>query len=763
MSSKIVAEIEKRVDEILRKMSVEEKVAQIQSIPVDKLVSGREFSEEKASQYLKYGIGQITRVCGSPISFTPREAAKIVNSIQRFLVEKTRLGIPAIVHEECLAGLLAPGATVFPQAIALASTWDPDLVYRVASAIRQQVVSVGSRHCLSPVLDLCRDPRWGRCEETYGEDPYLVSAIGLAYIRGLQGDDISKGVIATVKHFAGHGFPEGGRNTGVVHIGLREFLEDHLKTFEVGIRVGGALAVMPAYHEIDGIPCHANKWLLTDVLRYQWGFKGIVVSDYDAVNQLHTIHRIARNCVEAVKIALEAGVDIIFPDILCFDDVVKAVKEGIISESLLDRAVKRVLTVKALLGLLDNPFVDESKVPETFDNPEHRKLALEVARESIVLLKNDGILPLPKNLRAIAVIGPNANEPRNMLGDYHYDAHLARSTTSVKVVTVLEGIRNKVSKDTKVLYAKGCDIASEDRSGFEEALKVAREADVVVAVMGEKSGLDPAWFGLNRRELQHTSGEGVDRTHLGLPGVQEELIRELHKTGKPIVLVLINGRPLAITNILPYVNAVVEAWLPGEEGGNAIADILFGDAEPGGRLPVSIPKSVGQVPVYYSRKPSSFRDYIDMDSKPLFPFGFGLSYTQFRYSNLIIKTPEVKPFGVVEIEVTVENIGNRPGKEVVQLYISKEFSSVTRPVKELKGFKKIYLMPGQSKRIVFRIPTEVLAFYDSDMHLVIEPGEYKVMIGRNSEDIQLEGRFKIVGEKQIVYYRQHYFSEALES
>ncbi|MEM0027029.1 MAG: glycoside hydrolase family 3 N-terminal domain-containing protein [Ignisphaera sp.] len=754
---------EKRINDLLKKMTVEEKVAQIQSIPVDKLLDGREFSEEKARQLLRYGIGEITRVCGSHIGFKPKEAARIINTIQRFLVEKTRLGIPAIVHEECLAGLLASTATVFPQAIALASTWYPELVYRVASAIREQVISVGSRHCLSPVLDLCRDPRWGRCEETYGEDPYLVSAIGLAYIRGLQGEEISKGVVATTKHFAGHGFPEGGRNIGVVHIGLREFMEQHLYTFEVGIKVGGALSVMPAYHEIDGVPCHANKWLLTDVLRDSWGFKGIVVSDYDAVRQLNTIHKVAKDCVEAVKTALEAGVDIIFPDILCFDEVIRAVKDGVISESLLDRAVKRVLMVKALLGLLDNPFVDESKVPETFDNPEHRKLALEAAIESIVLLKNDGILPLPKNLRTIAVIGPNANEPRNMLGDYHYDAHLARNTTSVKVVTVLEGIINKVSKDTKVLYAKGCDIASEDKSGFEEALKAAREADVIVAVMGEKSGLDPAWFGLNRKELQHTTGEGVDRSDLKLPGVQEELIKELHKTGKPIVLILINGRPLAITNILPYVNAVVEAWLPGEEGGNAIAEVLFGDAEPGGRLPVSIPKSVGQVPVYYSRKPSSFRDYIDLDAKPLFPFGFGLSYTQFRYSNLIIKTPEVKPFGVVEIEVTVENIGNRPGKEVVQLYISKEFSSVTRPVKELKGFKKIYLIPGQSKRIIFRIPTEALAFYDRDMHLVIEPGEYKVMVGRNSEDTQLEGKFKIVGEKQIVYHRQHYFSEALES
>ena len=469
-------------------------------------------------------------------------------------------------------------------------------MHRVASAIRQQVLSIGSRHCLSPVLDLCRDPRWGRCEETYGEDPYLVASICLVYVSGLQGEDLRRGVVATTKHFAGHGFPEGGRNIAQVHLGLREFLEQHLYTFEVAIRVGRVQVVMPAYHEIDGVPCHANKWFLTDVLRNQWSFEGVVVSDYSAVLMLHTVHRVAKSCVEAFKIALEAGVDIVFPDIICFDDIVKGVKEGEISESILNRAVERVLKLKEALGLFENPYVDESRVPESLDNEEHRMLALEAARESIILLKNDGVLPLPKNLRAIAVVGSNANEPRNMLGDYHYDAHLARSTTSVRVVTVLEGIRSKVSKETKVLYAKGCDIDSQDRSGFEEAIKVTREADVIIAVMGEKSGLDPTWFGLKKEVAQHTSGEGVDRSSLGLPGVQEELIKELYKVGKPIVLVLINGRPLSITSILPYVNAVIEVWFSGVEGGNAVADVIFGDVNPSGRLPISIPKTVSQIP-----------------------------------------------------------------------------------------------------------------------------------------------------------------------
>jgi beta-glucosidase len=751
-----------KVKSILAKMSIEEKVAQLQSVPLDMLLDGRELSEEKVEKFLRHGIGEIMRIGGCGVGLSPREAARIANKVQRFLVEKTRLGIPAIIHEECLAGLLAPTATVFPQAIALASTWNPELVSRVALAIRQQVLCIGSRQCLSPVLDLCRDPRWGRCEETYGEDPYLAAAIGLAYVTGLQGENLRNGIVATTKHFAGHGFPEGGRNIAQVHLGLREFMEQHLHTFEVAIRVGKALSVMPAYHEIDGVPCHANKWLLTDVLRSQWGFEGIVVSDYFAVQQLHTIHRVAKSCAEAFKTALEAGVDVVFPGMECFDEIVQAVKEGVISESLLDRAVERVLKLKEALGLFENPYVDEAQVPEVLDNEVHRRLALEVAREAIVLLKNDGVLPLPKNLRTVAVIGPNANEPRNMLGDYHYDAHLAKSTASVKVVTVLEGVKSKVSNETRVLYAKGCDISSQDRSGFEEALRVAREADVVIAVMGEKSGLDPTWFGLRKEVAQHTTGEGVDRASLSLPGVQEELIKELHKVGKPIVLVLINGRPLAIANILPYVNAVIEAWLPGEEGGTAIADVIFGDVNPSGRLPVSVPKTVGQVPVYYSRKPSSFRDYIDVDSKPLFPFGFGLSYTEFRYRDLVVRTPEVKPFSFVEVEVTVENVGKLAGKEVVQVYVSKEYSEVTRPVKELKAFKKVHLEPGQAKKVLFRIPTELLAFYDKNMNLVIEPGDYKVLIGRNAEDVALEGRFKIVGEKLTMRYRRHYLAEALE-
>jgi beta-glucosidase len=753
-------DVDLRVRELLANMSLEEKVAQLQSISIDMLLDGREFSEEKAQKLLRYGIGEITRVGGSRVGLSPREAARIVNKVQRFLVEKTRLGIPAIVHEECLAGLMALTATVFPQAIALASTWDPDLIYRVASAIREQVLSIGARHCLSPVLDLCRDARWGRCEETYGEDPYLVASIGYAYVRGLQGDDISRGVVATTKHFAGHGFSEGGRNIAQVHLGVREFREQHLYPFEVAIRVGRALAVMPAYHEIDGVPCHSNKELLTDILRYYWGFKGVVVSDYGAIPQLSTIHRVAKDCVDAFRIALESGVDMNLPNVICFDELVKAVRDGIVSESIVDRAVERILGLKYMLGLFDKPYIDESKVQEVLDSEGYRTLALEVAKKSIVLLKNDGILPLSKNVKRIAVIGPNANEPRNMLGDYHYDAHLSRDSVSVKVVTVLEGILNKVSRDTEVLYAKGCDVASMDRSGFVEALKIAKESDVVIAVMGEKSGLDPRWFGKTFEETQYTSGEGVDRASLRLPGVQEELVKEIHNLGKPIILILINGRPLAISPILSYVNAVLEAWFPGEEGGNAIADILFGDYSPSGRLPVSMPYDVGQIPIYYSRKPSSFREYIEYQAKPLFPFGYGLSYTEFRYSNLAIDPIEVNPFGYIKIVVDVENIGRFNAEETIQLYISKEYSSVTRPVKELKGFKKIFIKAGEKRRVVFTLPTEILAFYDRYMRLVIEPGEYNVMIGRNSEDIVLKGRFKVVGETAIVSERKHYLSYA---
>ena len=728
-------EISKAVEHLLSRMTLEEKVAQLLSVPVEELVEGRSFSREKARKLLSKGIGQITRVSGSRLGFSPKEAARLVNEVQRFLVEETRLGIPAIVHEESLAGLMAPTATCFPQAIALAATWDPELVQRVAEEIRRQALAVGCRHVLAPVLDLSWDPRWGRTEETYGEDPYLAAAIGVAYVKGVQGS-LRDGVLATGKHFAGHGFPEGGRNTAPVRVGEREFREAVLYPFESAVKEAGLAAIMPAYHEIDGVPCHANSWLLRRILRDEWGFEGIVVSDYFAVRQLQTYHRVAGDDLEAAIKALEAGVDIELPHPDCYRRLIDAVREGLVSEKRVDEAAARVLRVKALLGLFENPYVDESSVPDVLDNPEARKLAREAARKSVVLLENRGMLPL--KARRIAVVGPCADDPLCMLGDYHYAAHLGLDAPAVEVVTVLEGIKRLAPSGTEIYYARGCGILTEDRSGFREAIEAAEKAEAIVAVLGERSG----GFWLGKPEL--CSGEGLDRCELGLPGVQSELLGELLELGKPVVVVLVSGRPLALSGkLLARVGALLEAWHPGEEGGTAVAEVLFGYANPGGRLPISVPACAGQIPVFYRRKPSSFNRYVETDAKPLYPFGYGLSYTRFEYRDLLVEPSEVGLEGSIRVSVTVENVGGREGDEVVQLYASRPTASVARPVKELKGFRRVTLKPGQRVRVTFSLPLELLAYYDPGMRLVVEKGVYTLSVSRHAEDEGLKGTIRV--------------------
>lgn len=741
--------IEYRVRDLLSRMTLEEKVAQLYSVDVSKLLDGRRFSVEKARELLKHGVGQITRVSGSRIGLTPREAAEVANAIQRFLREETRLGIPAIVHEECLAGFMAFNATSFPQAINLASTWNPQLVERVAEVIRRQMRAVGAHQGLAPVLDIARDPRWGRTEETYGEDPYLAASMGVAYIRGLQGSDIRYGVVATPKHFVAHGVPEGGRNLAPVHVSPRELREVFMFPFEAAVKCAGALSLMNAYHDIDGIPCAASRELLTDILRGEWGFQGYVVSDYGAIRMLKTFHLVAYDEKDAAVQALEAGIDVELPDRLCYGDpLLQAVREGLISEELVDIAVARVLRVKFLLGLFEDPYVDVDRAPSLFDTEEDRNLALQVARESIILLKNDGILPIPRDIRSIAVVGPNAASTRCLLGDYSYTAHLRTAVDAVRIVSVLDGIKSRVPSSCNVYYAMGCDVSSISKEGFDEAIAIAEKSDVVVAVLGETSGL----FGSG------LSGEGNDRVDLRLPGVQEEFVEALHSVGKPLILVLVNGRPLILDRIVDKCRAIIEAWFPGEEGGNAIADILFGYYNPAGRLPISIPKETGQIPVYYSRRPSSFRSYISMDAKPLYPFGHGLSYTSFNYRDLEVSPSRIQPNGYVEVKFRVENTGTRSGEEVVQLYIRKDTPSVSRPVKELKGFKRIPVNVGEVKTVRFKLWAEQLAFYDRRMKLAVEPGVYTVMVGSSSEDIRLTGKFEIVGTARILDSRRIFFS-----
>lgn len=745
--------VEKRVEDLLKRMTLKEKIAQLCSIPASALFEDGRFSVEKARSILANGIGQITRLAGDHrLRLKPRDTAEAANAIQRFLLEETRLRIPAMIHEECLSGFMAWGATTFPQAIGLASTWSPDLVEKVASTIRRQIRAVGAHQGLAPVLDVARDPRWGRVEETYGEEPYLVASMGVSYIRGLQGDGWRSRVLATPKHFAAHGFPEGGRNCAPVHAGVRELREVFLPPFEAAVREAGALSIMSAYHDIDGVPCTASKTLLTDILRGEWGFQGIVVSDYWAIHMLHSFHMIASNLKEAAVKALEAGVDIELPTAQCYwEPLLEALKDGLISEAVVDRAVSRVLKVKFLLGLFENPYVDVEEASKVFDTAQDRGLALQAARESIVLLKNDGVLPLSKTVDALAVIGPNAAEARNLLGDYSYTAHLSLEKPAVEIVSIIESIKAKVSPETKVYYAQGYGVSDYSKAGFKEALEVAGKSSVIVAVMGERSGLSKF----------DVSGEGRDRDDICLPGVQEELLEALCGLGKPVVLVLVNGRPLTLSKIVEKCAAIVEAWLPGEEGGNAVADVLFGDYNPSGRLPVTFPRSPGQIPLYSAMKPSSIRDYVFTEIKPLFPFGHGLSYTEFEYSSLNISPEKVEPDGEVTIRCTIKNVGCLRGSEVVQVYVRDEYASVARPARELKGFRKVTLDPGEERRIVFRISTDQLAFYDHQMRFVVEPGFFKVMVGRSSEDIRLTGRFEVVGWREVPTSTRKLFSSVI--
>lgn len=742
------ADVNERVKKILSLMSVEEKIAQLLSVPIDDLLDeANRFSKEKASKLIGRGIGQITRVAGSRKGFTPDEVVRLVNEIQSYLAKETRLGIPAIVHEECLAGVMGRGYTMFPHPIGLASTWDPGLVREVASSIREEMLAIGARQGLAPVLDVALDPRWGRVEETFGEDPYLVAVMAYNYVKGLQGDELSRGVVATPKHFAGHSFSEGGRNIAPVHIGVREFREIFLFPFEVAVRAAGALSIMPAYHVIDGIPCHANEELLTGILRGEWGFEGYAVSDYNGVDMLRSVHGVARDCLDAALQALKAGVDIELPSPRCYPELLDAYRKGLLPQDLLDRAVERVLRVKILLGLFENPYVDPEAHRRVVRSQAHRELARRAARSSLVLLKNDSILPIAVGrVKRIAVIGPNANSPLALLGDYSYPPHMGVEPEGV--ATVLQALRSTVGDRARILYAPGCrDARCASSEGFQEAIDVANDSDLVVAVFGEISGL----FG------RGLSGEGSDRANIQLPGLQEDLILEICSR-TPTALVLLNGRPLDLSRVSERCPTILEAWYPGEEGGWAIAEILLGDQSPSGKLPISFPRGSGQIPVYYHRKPSSFRDYVDITSKPLYPFGHGLSYTRFEYSNLRISPDHVRPGDWIEISFDISNVGERVGAEVAQVYIRDPVASVSRPVKELKGFAKVSLRPGERRSIKIKIHTDQLAFYDRNMRLTLEPGVFEVYVGSSSEDIRLRGSFELV--EGAIIKRRYYLSQA---
>jgi len=731
---------ENRARALLAEMTLEEKLAQLGSAwPGNEQLNGNVapmqdvFARggEPFEQARENGIGHLTRVFGTaPVSVADGVAR--IEALQEEIVEETRLGVPAIVHEECLTGFTTYGATVYPSALAWAATFDPDLVERMSTAIAQDMRAVGVHQGLSPVLDVVRDYRWGRVEETLGEDPYLVGALGAAYVRGLE----RNGIVATLKHFAGYSASRAARNHAPVSIGPRELRDVILPPFETAIREGGARSVMNAYVDLDGVPAAANQELLTRILREEWGFDGVVVSDYWAIAFLATMHRVADGAGQAGALALAAGIDVELPDALCYGkELLELVRSGAVPESLVDRAVVRLLRQKAELGLLDPDWTPRG-APVDLDSPRNRAIAREVAEKSVVLLANDGTLPLRAD--RIAVIGPCADDPLAFMGCYSYPNHVLprfpELDSGVEAPSLLESLRAEFP-GAEVTTAAGCPIRDEDRSGFGEAVEVARDADVCVAVVGDRAGL----FG------EGTSGEGCDVPDLRLPGVQDELLRELLATGTPVVVVVVSGRPYALGGYPAA--ALVQAFMPGEEGGPALAGVLSGRTNPSGRLPVQVPRVVGAQPSTYLQPPlgGHSEGISNLDPRPLFPFGHGLSYTAFEYSDLAIDAPRVPTDGEVAISVAVRNRGDRAGDEVVQLYVSDVQAQVTRPVRQLAGFARVTLHPGEATTVTFRLHTDRLAFTGVDLRRIVEPGRIEVYVGRSVEDLPCRGEFELTG------------------
>jgi beta-glucosidase len=747
----------RRVDDLLSRMTLEEKVAQMMCIwNAKRQITDAKgnFNPANASEWFKVGIGRIERPSDN---HGARAQAEYTNAIQKWVKENTRLGIPVIFHDEALHGLMGPEATSFPEAIALASTWNPALVERAFAAVAKEVRARGTQQVLAPVVDVARDPRWGRFEETFGEDPYLVSRMGLAAVRGFQGGGRTiptDRVIATLKHMTGHGQPESGTNVGPANLGERTLRGVFFPPFEMAIKQGYARSLMPSYNEIDGIPSHANRWMLSNVLRDEWGFDGTIVSDWQAVRQLVGRHRVAANDADAARQALAATVDVELPDVETYHTLVEQVKQKKVTESAIDAAVRRLLREKFELGLFENPFVDPVRADEISGSAATRPLALEAARQAIVLLQNKGgLLPLnPEKMRRVAVIGPHSAEV--MLGCY--------SGVPRHSVSILEGVRNRLGKEAAVAHAEGVRLTedsvfakgpqplvggtrsrvrssadkvvpadpAENRRRIAEAVTVAKNSDVAIVVVGDNEQ--------TAREAYAENHLG-DRADLRLVGQQEELVKALLNTGKPIVLVLINGRPPAIPDLAKRLPAILECWYPGQEGGTAVAEVLFGDVNPGGKLPVTFPRSVGQLPLFYNRKPTALRGYLFDSTEPLYPFGHGLSYTTFSYAAPTVAPARIAPDGKTTVTVEVANTGSRAGDEVVQLYVRAEVSRATRPVMELKGFQRIALKPGEKRTLTFEVGAEQLSYHGPDMKRVVEPGRFQIMVGGSSEGVKSAG------------------------
>jgi beta-glucosidase len=751
--------IEKRVSDLLGRMTVEEKVGQLSKLLGWEMYSknGKQvtISNKLRKAVKEQHIGLLwATLRADPWTqktllngLSPVEAARATNAIQRYMVDSTRLGIPLLLSEEAPHGHMAIGATVFPTAIGQASTWNPKLIQDMASTIAMETYAVGGKNGYGPVLDLARDPRWSRTEETYGEDPYLIGQMGTAMIRGFQGEKLGERdkIIGTLKHFVAYAAPDGGHNGESVSVGERSLRQYFLPPFERAVK-SGAGSVMTAYNSIDGIPCSANPWLLKDILRKDWGFTGFVVSDLLSISGLNGGHATAATAEEAASQSIHAGLDVDLSGTGYGSNLLKAVQQGLVEPAVLDTAVARVLRMKFNLGLFDHPYVDEKLVAQKVATAQNKTVARQVARESIVLLKNDQhILPLSKSLKRIAVIGPNADNTYNQLGDY------TAPQAEGKVQTLLTGIRAAVGNSTKVDYVKGCAIRDTSNSDIAAAVAAAKQADAVVLVLGGSSARDfkTSYQATGAANVDPNtvsdmeSGEGFDRVSLDMMGDQIKLLKAIQATGKPVVLVTIMGRPLNLNWAAEHVPAIVNAWYPGQEGGLAIADVLFGDYNPAGRLPISVPRSVGQLPVHYNHTKPKHHDYVEMSAKPLYAFGYGLSYSSFDYSNLQVSLNENGNDFVCTVSFDVANNGKLAGDEVAQLYVVDEVSSVVTPVMQLKRFERKNIAAGKKERYSFQLTKEDLKLWNAGNEWKTEKGRFKLLVGASSDDIRVKGELEL--------------------
>ncbi|MFB3891830.1 MAG: glycoside hydrolase family 3 N-terminal domain-containing protein [Phycisphaerae bacterium] len=744
--------VDDRVADLLGRMTIREKAGQLRQVLGFKChgrIDGVPRLNDAFRKAMDDGVGALYGLAradawtgvGLKTALLPREALMLAREIQRFVRDGTRLGIPLLLAEESPHGVMAAGTTMFPSPIGLASAWDEDLAARAAGVMSTELRAIGASIAYGPVLDLARDPRWSRVEETFGEDPLLASRLGAAAVRAMQGSPPK--CLATLKHFAAYGETLGGHNGGTTHVGDRELHAVLLRAFQACVRQGAG-SIMSSYNEIDGVPCSASRPLLTDTLRGQWGFGGFVVSDLYAIDGL--VHQgVAQNLPEAAALALKAGVDMDLGGNAFGEPLLEALRRGLVTIADIDLAAGRVLRAKFTLGLFDAPTAGQEEPVEIAGCQSHRDVSLEAARKSIVLLQNSGVLPLKAGLRSIAVIGPNAHNLGNQLGDY--TPPLAPQTAT----TVLEGVRGCAPPGVAIRYAKGCAVRDPSTASFAEAMAVARDSDMIIAVLGGSSdrnrGVEFTARGAGDAKPDSTlndmdCGEGFDRCTLEPSGAQMDLLERLASLGKPLIVVLINGRPVVLGRMVEWAGAIAEAWYPGPQGGQAVAEVLFGLVNPSGKLPVSFPRTVGQLPVYYNHHPQARGKYVEMDGLPLLPFGFGLSYTRFDYADLRI-APSEGPVGTsLQVSVDVANAGNRDGDEIVQLYVRDVAGSVMTPVRQLLDFQRVHLAAGQRKRVTFTVRTDDLALLNQDLQWVVEPGSFDFSVGGDSQNV-LTGRFEL--------------------